>query len=103
MDAASDLVIPQATLPRAMPVRTAMVVVFFLAVAPTLRWFEFFHAGETVIVARARGVRRTGRWLIPPLQGPPRPIKPPLTVWITAAAIRPRTLANLSDPDPATR
>lgn len=79
-------------------IRMAIVVVFFAAVAPTLAWLDFYHAEENVVIATAMEMRRTAHWLIPTLQEKSRTIKPPLTVWMTAAAIRPSTLAQLNDP-----
>jgi 4-amino-4-deoxy-L-arabinose transferase-like glycosyltransferase len=83
--------------------RILIVAVFFAAVAPTLAWLEFFHAEENVVIAQALEMRRTHNWLIPTLQGRPRTIKPPLTVWITAAAIHEGTLRRLDSADEAVR
>lgn len=80
-------------------IRFAIVASCFAALAPTLRWLDFFHAEENVVVATALEMRRTGSWLVPTLQGKPRTIKPPLTVWVTAAAIRQRTLRDLDSPE----
>jgi len=82
-----------------------IVVVFFAAVAPTLSWLEFSGGMENLNIATALELRRDhpGDWLIPTLEGEPRVKKPPLTAWITAAAIRPRTVADLSSRDPAVR
>jgi 4-amino-4-deoxy-L-arabinose transferase-like glycosyltransferase len=84
-------------------IRLAIVTAFFAAVAPTLRWLDFFHAEENVVIATALEMKRTGNWLVPTLQGKPRTIKPPLTVWITALAIRDATVRGLDNPDPAVR
>ena len=79
--------------------RLAIVAGFFAVVAPTLAWLDFFHAEENVVIATALETRRTGHWLVPTLQGRERTIKPPLTVWITAASIRPETVQHLGDHD----
>src|SRR3954468_23515001 len=84
-------------------IRIAIVAVFFSAVAPTLRWLDFYHAEENVVIATALEMRRTGNWLIPTLQGKPRTIKPPLTAWATAAAITTDSMRRMSDPDPRVR
>src|SRR2546426_10054526 len=83
--------------------RIAIVVVFFAAVAPTLRWLDFYLSEENVVIATAMEMRRSGQWLIPTLQDRPRAIKPPLTAWMTAIAIRPATLDQINSPDPRIR
>src|SRR5262249_2266963 len=42
-------------------------------------------------------------WLAPTLHGELRWQKPPVTTWIIAAAISPRTMGDISSPDRATR
>lgn len=84
-------------------IRLTIVAVFFAAVSPTLRWLDFFHAEENVVIATALEMRRGGDWLVPTLQGKPRTIKPPLTVWITASAIRDATLRGMSSSDASVR
>lgn len=81
---------------------------FFAAMGPTLSWLEFSGGLENLNIATALELRRDhpgglGNWLIPTLEGEARVKKPPLTAWITAAAIRPSTLAALSSPDPQQR
>jgi 4-amino-4-deoxy-L-arabinose transferase-like glycosyltransferase len=48
-------------------------------------------------------MRRGGPWIIPTLKGAPRTTKPPLTAWLTAAAVRPATVAALANPVLRTR
>jgi 4-amino-4-deoxy-L-arabinose transferase-like glycosyltransferase len=81
----------------------AIVVVTFAAIAPTLRWQEFSSGSEDLNVATAMEIRRDGCWLVPTLAGEARVAKPPLTAWITAAAIRRGTLDGMSSPDPMVR
>jgi hypothetical protein len=91
-----------------------LVLVFFGALAPTLTWLEFSGGMENLNIATALELRRDhpvfpakagdmDSWLIPTLEGETRVKKPPLTAWITAAAIRPQTVVEMSDPDPALR
>jgi 4-amino-4-deoxy-L-arabinose transferase-like glycosyltransferase len=75
----------------------------FAAVAPTLPWQEFSSGSENLNLATVLEIRREGRWLMPTLQGQPRTQKPPLTAWITAAAVRDGTMAGLDEFDPARR
>jgi 4-amino-4-deoxy-L-arabinose transferase-like glycosyltransferase len=94
----------QPSAPRAI-VWIGIVALFFAAVAPTLSWLEFSGGMENLNIATALELRRDhpGNWLIPTLEGEPRIKKPPLTAWITAAAIRPQTVAELSSLEPAVR
>jgi 4-amino-4-deoxy-L-arabinose transferase-like glycosyltransferase len=82
-----------------------LVALFFAAVAPTLSWLEFSGGLENLNIATALELRRDhpDNWLIPTLEGEIRVKKPPLTAWITAAAIRPATVTDLSSPDAAVR
>src|SRR5438874_9333346 len=80
-----------------------IVVIFFVAIAPTLSRFEFYFGSEAVNVATALEMRRNHQWLVPTLQGEPRLAKPPLTAWITAACIRSQTMRRISDRDPTIR
>jgi hypothetical protein len=80
-----------------------LAAVVFASVLPTLGWTQFHHSIENFNVATALELRRGGPWLVPTLQGIPRLAKPPLTAWLTAAALRPDTLRNLDSPDPAVR
>ena len=84
---------------------TALLIaaLLFCTVAPTLTWTEFNVGVETLTVDTALEMRRDGHWLLPTLEGEPRVRKPPLAAWIAAAAIRPGTLANLSNPDAGVR
>ena len=94
----------QASAPRAI-VWAGLIAIFFGAVAPTLAVLEFSGGMENLNIATALELRRDhpGNWLIPTLEGEPRVKKPPLTAWITAAAIRPKTVAQMYSRDPAKR
>ena len=76
---------------------------FFAAIAPTLRWLEFSGGSESLVTETVLEMRRGGPWFVPTLLGVPRMTKPPLTAWLTAAATRQATVAQLSSRDPATR
>jgi hypothetical protein len=95
---------PQRSVPRAL-VWGGIVALFFAAIAPTLSWLEFSGGMENLNIATALELRRDhpDNWLIPTLEGRPRIKKPPLTAWITAHAIRPATVAAMSDGDAAVR
>jgi len=54
-------------------------------------------------VATALECRRDGHWLNPTLEGQPRTKKPPLTAWITALAMTPKTVQECSSPNAAIR
>lgn len=75
------------------------------SVAPFLRLFEFSNGGENAVVATVQELHRGhGKsWLIPTLHDEARTKKPPLAAWISALAVRPGTIAKLSDPDPGVR
>lgn len=75
----------------------------FVAIAPTLPWQEFSSGSENLNLATVLEVRRGGPWLVPTLQGQVRTQKPPLTAWVTAAAVRDSTMAGLDEADPARR
>lgn len=75
----------------------------FAALAPTLSIAEFSRTLENLNVETALEARRDGHWMVPSLEGLPRTKKPPLTAWITGAAIRPQTLADCSSRDAAVR
>jgi 4-amino-4-deoxy-L-arabinose transferase-like glycosyltransferase len=94
----------QRSVPRAL-IWVGIVALFFAAVAPTLSWLEFSGGMENLNIATALELRRDhpDNWLIPTLEGKPRTKKPPLTAWITAWAIRPQTVAAMSDGDPEVR
>jgi 4-amino-4-deoxy-L-arabinose transferase-like glycosyltransferase len=81
----------------------AIALVFFLPIAPTLPLLEFSGGSENLNVATVLEMHRTGEWLVPTLQGEARVQKPPLTAWLTAAAVRERTVAYVSDVNPAVR
>src|SRR5882762_8380635 len=95
---------PPQSMPRIL-VWLGIVVLFFGAVAPTLSWLEFSGGMENLNIATALELRRDhpDSWLVPTLEGEPRVKKPPLTAWITAAAIHPQTVADLSSLEPAVR
>ena len=80
-----------------------LVAGIFAAIAPTLRWLEFSNGAEGLAVATAMEIRRTGRWLVPTLNDEPRLAKPPLTSWITAAAMPPKTLNETTSPSDSVR
>jgi 4-amino-4-deoxy-L-arabinose transferase-like glycosyltransferase len=80
-----------------------IAIFFFLALAPTLRWTPFSKLIENLNIETALEIRRGGPVLIPTLMNEPRVRKPPLTAWITAAAIDPLTVQDMSSPDAATR
>jgi 4-amino-4-deoxy-L-arabinose transferase-like glycosyltransferase len=80
-----------------------LAAIVFCITAPTLDWMQFCYGVEKLNIATALEIRRGSPWLIPTLEGEPRVRKPPLTAWITAAAIDPATVQALSSLDPATR
>src|SRR5207302_6477032 len=47
--------------------------------------------------------RGDGPWLMPTLEGEPRLVKPPLTAWISAAALRPSTVRDFGSHDERVR
>ena len=71
---------------------------FFATVAPTLGWLDYSSGNENIVVQTALEMRHGGPKLLPQLDGDPRIKKPPLTTWLTAASMRPTTLARLDDP-----
>jgi 4-amino-4-deoxy-L-arabinose transferase-like glycosyltransferase len=85
----------------------ALLLVFLAAIGPTLTWLEFSGSMENLNIATAVELRREHPrlrdWLVPTLEGEPRLKKPPMTAWLTALAIRPATVKELSDPDPKIR
>lgn len=81
----------------------AVFALVFLAVAPTLSWLEFSSGSENLNVATALEIRRTGQWGLPTLNGEPRVAKPPLTAWVTAAAVTPATVRDMSAADASIR
>src|SRR5690242_6284489 len=80
-----------------------LAALVFAAVAPTLSWLEFSSGSENLVVETVLEMRRGGPWLVPTLELQPRTQKPPLTAWVTAAAVRPATVAALWEPDRAKR
>jgi 4-amino-4-deoxy-L-arabinose transferase-like glycosyltransferase len=80
-----------------------IAIFFFLAIAPTLTWAPFSKTVENLNIETALEIRRGGPMLIPTLMGEPRVRKPPLVAWITAVAINPLTVADMSSPDADTR
>jgi 4-amino-4-deoxy-L-arabinose transferase-like glycosyltransferase len=83
--------------PRLRLALAAVVVLTFAAIAPTLRWLEFSGGSENLNVATAMEILRDDRWLVPTLAGEPRVAKPPLTAWITAAAVDRSRLRQFTD------
>ena len=57
----------------------AVIVLTFMAIAPTLRWLEFSSGSENLNVGTALEIRRENRWLLPSLAGEAQYAKPPLT------------------------
>ena len=86
-----------------LPWAVLIAAAVFGVMAPTLAWVEFSNGVEKLNIATALEIRRGSPWLIPTLEGEPRVRKPPLTAWITAAAVRRETVAAMSSPDPAVR
>jgi len=82
---------------------SSVAIIFFLAIAPTLTWAPFSKIVENLNIETALEIRRGGPILIPTLMSEPRVRKPPLTAWLTAAAINPLTVADMSSSDAATR
>lgn len=80
-----------------------VALLFFAAIAPTLPWLEFAGGSENLVAETVLEMRRGGPWFIPTLQGAPRLSKPPLTAWIAAAAVTPKSVEQLSSRDPAER
>jgi 4-amino-4-deoxy-L-arabinose transferase-like glycosyltransferase len=78
-------------------------LVFFVGIAPTITWLEFSNGIENLNIETALEMRRGGPWIIPTLMGEPRVRKPPLNAWITAAAIHPQTVSDMSSIDTPTR
>lgn len=83
---------------RAWALAVLIAATFFAAVAPTLGWLDYSSGNENIVVQTALEMRHGGPKLLPQLDGDPRVKKPPLTTWLTAAAMRPATLARLDDP-----
>jgi 4-amino-4-deoxy-L-arabinose transferase-like glycosyltransferase len=81
----------------------AISLLLFAAIAPTLQWTQFHSSLENLNIATAMEMRRGGPLLVPSLQGEKRLAKPPLTAWLTAAAIDPQTMVELTSQDPAVR
>jgi 4-amino-4-deoxy-L-arabinose transferase-like glycosyltransferase len=79
------------------------VALFFAALAPTLSWPQFSNDGEDLLVQTVLEMRHGGPWWVPTLGGHPRTRKPPLPAWITAAAISPNTVRDLSSTSPSVR
>ena len=113
LSAPSGSVIPAAASPLASESRSrgwllALLVcaAFVAATAPTLYRLEFFDGVERINLVTVLELRRDGgtrQWLMPELEGDPRTVKPPLTAWVTAAAVTPATIGGLASRDPAVR
>jgi 4-amino-4-deoxy-L-arabinose transferase-like glycosyltransferase len=76
-----------------------LALLVFAAIAPTLASHEFSSGMESLNVATAQEIRRTGNWLVPTLQGELRVNKPPLETWLTAVAISDHTFRAISSDD----
>ena len=73
----------------------ATAVMVFVAVAPTLSWPQFSGDSEDLVVQTVLEMRNGGPWWVPRLENQPRIRKPPLTVWLRAAAARASTIQQL--------
>src|SRR5687768_3254127 len=88
---------------------TAWTIVAFtfaactLSLLPFLRMIEFSNGGENAVIGAVQELRRGGPWLVPTLLEEQRTKKPPLATWASALAVRPATVADFDDPDPAVR
>ncbi len=71
----------------------------FAILAQGIEKLEFTSASENAVVESALEMRRGGPWVVPTLHDDPRTKKPPLANWLTAAAIRPQTVEQLSSRD----
>jgi 4-amino-4-deoxy-L-arabinose transferase-like glycosyltransferase len=80
-----------------------LAAIIFAALAPALTWPQVTADSETWVVQSILEMRRGGPWWIPTLDGNPRVRKPPLTQWISAAAVKPSTMSALTSRDPAVR
>jgi 4-amino-4-deoxy-L-arabinose transferase-like glycosyltransferase len=80
-----------------------IVALIFAAIAPTLTWPQFSGDSEDLLVQTVLEMRHGGPWWIPTLGGHPRTRKPPLAAWISAAAVSPDTVLNLSSTVPTVR
>jgi len=67
----------------------------FALVAPTLDWLQFHDPIENLNVRDGPGDPPGRAVARSDAAGVPRLAKPPLTAWVTAAAIRPATVAAL--------
>jgi 4-amino-4-deoxy-L-arabinose transferase-like glycosyltransferase len=77
--------------------------VFFAALAPGLNWPQFTGDSETWVVQSILEISRGGPWWIPTLDAAPRVRKPPLTQWLSAAAVKSSTMTAIASRDPAIR
>jgi len=80
-----------------------IAALFFVAIAPTLRWQEFTSGSENLVVTTAMEMHRGGPKLVPNLQGEKRIAKPPLPAWVTYLSISPATMRGVGSPDPTVR
>ena len=97
--AAYELPYEPSRLVRRLVIPLAVAVLFFVPIAATLPLLEFSGGSENLNVATVLEMHRTGQWLVPTLQGEPRVQKPPLTAWLTAAAVRAVSFRFMSNPD----
>src|SRR5436309_15049711 len=94
---------PTAAAFRAWALPVLIAAACFAVLAPAVTWAQFQNSIECIAVGTALETRRDGHWLVPTLGGETRTRKPPLTTWLTAAAIRPCTVGAMSDRDGAER
>ncbi len=77
-----------------------VALLVLIATAPTLSWLEFSGSMENLNVATVLEMHRTGRRLLPTLEGDARLNKPPLTAWVTSLFVSDELVARLSGPSP---
>jgi 4-amino-4-deoxy-L-arabinose transferase-like glycosyltransferase len=93
------------TLSRRLLACAGLALLFFAAIAPTLRWQPFSNGSENLNVATVLQMLQDGRRieLLPKLHLAPRTNKPPLTAWITAAVMPQSAIEGMASRDPAVR
>jgi 4-amino-4-deoxy-L-arabinose transferase-like glycosyltransferase len=74
------------------------VVLFAVAIVPTLGWLEFANGSENLVTESVLEIARQGPVLVPTLEGEPRIAKPPLATWLEMLSA-PQGLGGLSYPD----
>ncbi len=74
-----------------------VALLVLIGTAPTLSWLEFSGSMENLNVATVLEMHRTGRWLVPTLEGNARLNKPPLTAWVTSLFVSDELVDRLSE------